>query len=417
MIGGKAMHKKRSANGKRLKKGEYYKSSRDLYEYRWCNQEGNRVSVYAKTLSELRILEDEILNDQLNGFNYSDKSTTVNECYELWKQMKNNCRETTMCSYTRPYELYIAPEFGTKRLKDINYSTVVLFYRRLKLQNHLSDGTLKNINKVLNMVLEVAVKNDWIRKNPCRGALSEVKDRFPCVNRADQVLSLEQQKAFEDFLFRSSRFRQYYPLFVTSLWTGMRAGELTGLRWKDIDLENGLIFVDHSLEYFSKGKNKESVYFVNQTKTGKCRVIPMFTKVREALLMEKEYQEEHGIRCVSVIDGFDHPYTDFVFLRHDGRVYNYKSMNNLLDSIVKKQHDEVLKNGSDELLLPHIHNHMLRHSFATRLREAKFDVKATADILGHNSIRMTLDVYTNTDTDFDKREVSFAEQYFDNLNS
>ena len=411
------MHKKRSANGKRLKKGEYYKSSRDLYEYRWYDSEGNRASVYAKTLSELRALEDEILQDQLGGYNYCDKNITVNECYELWKQMKTNCRETTMCSYTRPYDRYVAPEFGKKKLKDINYSTVVLFFKRLKIQNHLSDGTLCNLNKTMNMIFEVAVKNEWIRKNPCRGAYLEVKDRGACTNRADQVLSMDQQMAFEDFLFRSSRYKQYYPLFVTLLWTGMRAGELTGLRWKDIDFENGLIFVDHSLEFFSKGKNKGSIYFVNQTKTGRCRVIPMFTKVREALLMEREYQEELGIRCVSVIDGFDHPYTDFIFVDHAGKVYNYKRLNHLLDSIVKNQNDEVLENGGDKLMLPHIHNHMLRHSFATRLREAKFDVKATADILGHSSIRMTLDVYTNTDTDFDKREVAFAEQFFDNINS
>lgn len=97
----------------------------------------------------------------------------------------------------------------------------------------------------------------------------------------------------------------------------MRVGEITGLRWCDIDLEDEMISINHTLVYYSRGKGEGCSFAINTPKTeaGK-RIIPMLPKVKEAFLLEKKYQEECGLKCNVVVDG----YTDFIFINRFGGV-------------------------------------------------------------------------------------------------
>ncbi len=106
--------------------------------------------------------------------------------------------------------------------------------------------------------------------------------------------------------------------------TDVRAGELTGLRWEDVDFDENTISVNHTLVYFSKGKQNGCTFAVNTPKTeaGK-RIIPMLSEVSQALLNEREYQKEAEITCQVTIDG----YTDFVFLNRYGNVHNPQAIN------------------------------------------------------------------------------------------
>lgn len=108
------------------------------------------------------------------------------------------------------------------------------------------------------------------------------------------------------------------------LGTGMRVGEIVGLRWCDINFEENLISVNHTLVYYSKGDNNDCSYAVNtpKTKAGE-RTIPMLESVKEAFLKEKSYQDEVGISCSVEIDG----YTDFIFVNRFGNVQNQGTLN------------------------------------------------------------------------------------------
>lgn len=95
------------------------------------------------------------------------------------------------------------------------------------------------------------------------------------------------------------------------LWTGLRVGEVTGLRWEDVDFESNTISVNHTLVYYDK-RNKNGVVYVSNTPKTKAgeRTVPLLPKVKEALIQEKKRQEELEITCCSKIDG----YTNFIFL-------------------------------------------------------------------------------------------------------
>lgn len=152
-----------------------------------------------------------------------------------------------------------------------------------------------------------------IRYNPSDNALKELKKAHNDDSKKRKALTVPEQELFERFLKKQGQYHKWYPIFTVLLWTGMRVGEIPGLRWCDIDLEEETIRVNHTLVYYSKGKKQGCSFAVNtpRTKAG-IRIIPMLPKVKKAFLMEKEFQKECGIKCEVTVDGYD-GHTDFIF--------------------------------------------------------------------------------------------------------
>ena len=404
------MSNRYTQNKTKLRKGEYLREN-NTFEYKWKDKRGKRRSVYAKTLQELRLKEENILKDTLEGIDYSKLDLTINAYYELWEKIKTGIRATTYATYVRFYERYIEPEFGKTRLKDVTYSSVVMFLKGLIIDKGLGYSSVRNIELILSMVLDIAVKDDVLRNNPCRGSLRDLRREFGSDAKDVRALTLKEQKIFEDFLAKPGRYHQYCPVFTVMLWTGMRVGEVLGLRWEDVDFENNEISVNHIVLYYSKGKGKGSINRINPPKTkSSTRTVPMLPKVKEALLKEKERQDLLGITCNSIIDG----YTNFIFLNEKGMVLDYKKLNHRLDWISKEINKEI-HTGTDSKVedFPHLHNHMLRHTFATRMREAGADMKATSEMLGHEGILITLKTYTDASREFKNREIAVLRDYYE----
>lgn len=195
------------------------------------------------------------------------------------------------------------------------------------------------------------------------------------------------------------------------LWTGIRVGEITGLRWCDIDLENETIDINHTLVFFSKGKSKGCKFAINTPKTeAGRRVIPMLPKVKEAFLMEKQFQEEIGLKCTTSVDG----YTDFIFINRFGGVQHQGTLNKALRRIIRDCNYEVLDKGHTEntVTLPRFSNHSLRHTFTTRMCEAGVNIKAMQDILGHADAETTMDIYAEATKDLKRSEMINFDEYF-----
>jgi len=146
------------------------------------------------------------------------------------------------------------------------------------------------------------------------------------------------------------------------LGSGMRVGEATGLRWCDIDVEEGMIDINHTLVYYNHAEN--GCYFsVNtpKTKAGE-RKIPMTDFVKAAFEEERQYQEDNGIQCKVSIDG----YTDFVFVNRFGHAQHQGTLNKALRRIIRDCNEEVLEKGrKNPVLLPRFSCHTLRHIYAT----------------------------------------------------
>ena len=186
----------------------------------------------------------------------------------------------------------------------------------------------------------------------------------------------------------------------------MRVGELTGLRWRDVDFETGFISVNHTLVYYNHRDEIGAYFSINTPKTdaGK-RDIPMLENVREAFLMERKYQKEAGIVSKARVDGYE----DFIFVNRNGEVQHQGTLNKALKRIARDCNDKVLlEQGieSNPTLLPNFSCHILRHTFATRLCEAGVNLKVIQDILGHVDVSTTMNIYVDAMNELKKKEMA-----------
>ena len=293
----------------RLKTGETQK--KNGYEYRWTTKDGKRHSIFATTLDGLREMEADLAADQHDGIKTDIKGLTVNDCYNLWKELKRGIKDSTFKNYIYMYEMFVMPTFGKKRVVQVVKSDVKRFYNNLCDDQHLKISTIDGIHNVLHQVFQVAVDDNYIRANPCTKMLKELKVAHGHEVEKRKALSVGQQELFLKFISETDTYKHWYPVFYIMLNTGMRVGEITGLRWRDVDFESGFISVNHTLVYYNHRDEVGTYYSINTPKTdaGK-REIPMIEGVKEAFEMERRYQEENGIESKARIDGYD----DFIFV-------------------------------------------------------------------------------------------------------
>ena len=383
------------------------------YEYRWTDKTGKRRRVYAKTLEELREKEKEIERDKSDGIKAEARYVTVNELFDLWKQIKRGLKDNTFQNYQYMYNTFVRPEFGKKRISTLKKSDVKRFYNYLADERSLQASTIDSIHTVLHQVLDMAVDDSYIRNNPSNNVLKELKQSHVFKTEKRKALTRPQQDLLLDFLQRNHTYNHWYPIFAVMLGTGLRVGEATGLRWCDIDLEKGMVDVNHTLVYYCHRHEveKNGCYFnVNTPKTEtSVRQVPMMDFVKEAFLKEKEYQEAMGVECKATVDG----YTDFIFVNRFGNVQHQGTLNKAIRRIIRDCNDEVLMKGEDDpVLLPHFSCHTLRHTFTTRMCEAGVNVKVIQDTLGHADIATTLNIYADVSKELKQTEFIGLDEFF-----
>ena len=405
-----AVERRKDNKRRVLKEGEYQRSS-GTYEFKWRDKRGNRHSISAVTLEELREKELDVLRDVLDGVKVDKNNLTVNDMYNSWIQLKRGLKENTFSNYKYMYKMFVEPDFGKNRITDLKRSDVRGFYNFLAEEKHVQINTIDSIHTVLHQVLEIAVEDDYFRYNPSDNALKELKKAVNFEVEKRRALTVSEQEIFEAFLRKKGQYHRWYPVFTVMLWTGMRVGEITGLRWCDIDLEEGSINVNHTLVYFDKRAEERCTFAINTTKTKAGeRSIPMLPKVKEAFLMEKEYQRECGVKSESVVDG----YRDFIFVNRFGNVQHQGTLNKALRRIIRDCNFEILDKNkqNDVIILPKFSNHSLRHTFTTRMCEAGVNIKAMQEILGHADAETTMDIYAEATKELKKSELINFEEFF-----
>lgn len=383
------------------------------YEYRWTDKTGKRRRVYAKTLEELREKEKEIERDKSDGIKAEARYVTINELFDLWKQIKRGLKDNTFQNYQYMYNTFVRPEFGKKRISTLKKTDVKRFYNYLADERGLQASTIDSIHTVLHQVLDMAVDDSYIRNNPSNNVLKELKQSHVFKTEKRKALTRPQQDLLLDFLQRNHTYNHWYPIFAVMLGTGLRVGEATGLRWCDIDLDKGMIDVNHTLVYYCHRHEveKNGCYFnVNTPKTEtSTRQVPMMDFVKEAFLKEKEYQKAMSVECKATVDG----YTDFIFVNRFGNVQHQGTLNKAIRRIIRDCNDEVLMKGEDDpVLLPHFSCHTLRHTFTTRMCEAGVNVKVIQDTLGHSDITTTLNIYADVTKELKQAEFIGLDEFF-----
>ncbi len=185
-----------------------------------------------------------------------------------------------------------------------------------------------------------------------------------------------------------------YQDFMEKASERVGGGEFIGLRWQDVDMEKRTIDINHALVRVKRqGKNPSQRLGVSLPKTNAgIRVIPMLDQVYDAFILIKKQQRKTG-RNKTVIDGM----SGFIFQNANGDVLCEQNLNfairRITESYNMEEEVKAAKENREPLLLPHFSVHYLRHTFCTRLCENETNLKVIQSVMGHKSIRTTMDVY------------------------
>lgn len=346
-----------------------------LYVGRYTNRIGKRVQKVFPKLQECRKwLSDSQYEDEHTNLDFP-KDMLVDAWYDYWIKIKEKTvRYNTCRNYRERYDRNISPVIGKKILKDV---TTIDCQR---IMNKMSDEgyrttTIYQARIALYNMLDYAYQNDVILKNPCN---KTVKHNIGKCSTKKEALTIEQQKIFCNAITESSYEYQYR--FI--LQTGLRTGELVGLKWSDVDFKNKTISIQRATEY--RHSNKEWRTGEPKSKAG-YRTIPLTDEAVNILRLQKKKNQSFQM--------IEMEWKDQVFLCKKGTPVKNSTYDTALFKICEKCN------------LPKFSMHVLRHTFATRCIEAGMIPKTLQTILGHSNISITMNLYVHTTEDQKSKEM------------
>lgn len=377
----------KNSNGKELGKGIRQKPS-GLYEARYMI-DGVAYSFSGTNLQEvkarLQLEKAKARSDLATAY----KNATLNDWFDEWfdSYKKRSIKSTSVVSMRSKYTSSFGRIIGDKRILEITNMDIQ------KVVNQLADEgrAVSSIRDCLGRVrecLESAKNNRIIPMNPCFEIL------LPKVRSAPEerrYLSHEEQKKF----LTVASEKWYKEMFFIMFLTGMRVGEVGGLKWEDIDFEKKEIHVKRSLScQYDHGVKK--IILTDPKTYNSFRTIPFMGEAEEMLLSQKKKQdqlkEELGDRWRSKFE-------NLVFCTTMGsecsRYIVEKEVNKIVDEINAREKFEAEKENRLPVIFERCYPHAIRHTFCSRCYERGIDAKITQRWMGHSSITITLDYYTH----------------------
>ncbi len=366
-------------------------SAQIRYNYLYLDASGKSCYVYAKDLLSLREMEKEIERDLLDGISNASGKTTLNQLFKMHMELKNDLRATTRENYNRMWHNTVeASAIGKKKISDIKQVHVKAFYADC-VKAGLKRNTIKLIHNLIFSSFELAVDSDFIRKNPAKGAMENIKQDA----REKIPLSEDEIKRLMDFCINSGIYSIHVPFLTIAIGTCLRCGELTGLTWNDIDLKNRTISINHQLIYKNFGDGCKFHVSEPETDAGK-RTIPMTEMVHRAFVELRKQDLIPGRRSDAEVDG----YSNFVFVSGNGQPFAINAVNSFLLNMEK-----AYNKAHPEEAIPHLSAHILRHTGCTLLASAGMDIKALQNVMGNSDAGITMNVYNHSSFGRTEKEV------------
>ena len=350
-------------------------------------------SLYGKTQKEVRKKLSQVIAEIDQGTYVAPTKITVREWLMTWsEEYLENVKPYTRKAYEDRIRHHISPALGAVKLTELTPPMVQKFINSLGKDSPqraaLSPKTIKNIHGVLHRSLHQAVIIGYIRTNPADNCM------LPRVIRPE--ITPMDDKTIVRFL-EACETERYRELFLITLFTGLRQGEVLGLEWSSIDFERGIMTVKKQLQREKKPGGK---FYLTTLKNGKTRTICLapFVLALFRERMEKQARERQN--------AYDLWHEDF-----PGLIFENETGGHVSHTTIRKHFKRIV----ESMGLPEQRFHDLRHSFAVASLQNGDDIKTVQENLGHHSAAFTLDVYGHVTDRMKQASAQRMEEYFSKL--
>lgn len=375
---------------------------------------------------ELERVAFEFEQSVINGRYLDGEKITLAELADKWykEYVIQRLTAKTQEQYKYYLERYIVPALGHLKTAQIKPLHIQEFYNHLKNDNVRLDGksggfskaTIQKINNVLSGLLHCAVNWQIIDTNPCERVnvpnyentitksdyftpeqailfLNALEMSYPHAVKGHKRID-DTGKAYYvgDYTEKRTVPLQFKVLFNIALFGGLRKGELLGLTFNDVDFDKNTVSINKSVSY----ANKQTIIKEPKTKTS-IRVVTLPETVISLIFQLKQEQAQKQLKYG---DRWNNP-KGYLFTNEDGGLMFYSTPYKRLKQILRDYNDLIESNGGipqsekEQLLLPNITLHGLRHTSATLLISQNIDVRTVSARLGHAQTSTTMNIYAH----------------------
>jgi integrase len=367
------------------------------------------INLYNFDLKQLKKDFEEAKEQATKSVDVKRQNITLNEWFEEWftKYKVPNIKSTSVFPMRSKFQNTFGAQIGEMKVVDIRNIDIQEVINKMQEEGRAASSMMDALGRVRDC-LESAKHNRIITENPC------FEINVPWENK--QVLRRFLTHEEQCIYLREVEFNWYKEMFYIMFLTGMRIGEVGGLKWSDVDFKNKCININRSLSCNYEAGVKKMLLTTPKTHNS-YRKIPFMGEAEEMFLSQKKkvdkLRKELGKRFRS-----EGEFEDLVFVTTMGspvlRYHAEKEVKKVVEAINKIEAFEAVREQREPKIFENMYPHAFRHTFCSRCFERNMAPKVVQALMGHQHFSTTMDIYTHvTETKYDEEVAKFGNAVID----